>query len=122
MQIVSHYNCYDYNESWYLVEMLIDELSSEIDWMEFYTPQEGVDRENYQVPWMEQYLNEEGTKPLCPAFDEPEEPVRPSRVAFFLFKIPGADVLHTPYGDYKLGGTEELPARLKSMIEFEEPD
>lgn len=67
---------------------------------------------------MEQYLNGDGTEKLCGAYDVPKEEPRPCRVAFFIYKT-GAGCLHTPYGDFKLGSGDEMPLRLKSIIEFE---
>lgn len=118
MNNVDFYQCYDYNSQWFLVEMVLQVPSSKIAWGGFAVPQEGVRKSDWQCPYMEQYLNADGTEKLCEAYEEPEEPVNPSRVAFFLYKV-AADRLHTPYGDFPLTNAGELPARLQEIIEFE---
>ena len=35
MDKVQFFGCYDFNEDWYLVEMLLDESSSDVDLYEF---------------------------------------------------------------------------------------
>ena len=118
MDKVQFFGCYDFNEDWYLVEMLLDEPSSDVDLYEFFVPDENLDEDNWQCPYLEQFLNEKGTKRICELYDEPEKDVKPCRIAFFIFKeCPG--ILRTPYGEFTLAGSP-LPKRLKDIIEFEE--
>ena len=116
--VVSYYGCYDYNEEWYLIEMLLDCSPGEIPWDAIYVPEEGVSRSNWQCPYMEQYLDKEGNQKICETFDCPVQEERPSRVAFFIYKVP-APVLHTQWGDFPLHCEGEAPERLKNLIEFE---
>ncbi len=121
METVKFYACYDFNDEWNLVEMVLDVASSEVDWAEICVPQDDVDRDNWQCAFMEQYLNADGTEKICEVYDEPEEDVQPCRVAFFIFKV-GAPTLSTPYGAFSLNDTKPLPRRLQEIIEFDEVD
>ena len=56
MATVKFYECYDFNNEWNLVEMVLDVASSEVDWAEICVPQDDVDRDNWQCAFMEQYL------------------------------------------------------------------
>ncbi len=110
--------CYDFNEEWYLIEMTVPAKSSEIDWDSFEVPDENLNSDEWQVAYLEQYLNSAGTEKLCDTYDEPDPPVMPSRIAFFIFKDENP-VLRTPYGSFPLNAAP-LPARLARIIEFEE--
>ena len=37
------FGCYDFNDEWYLVEMVLNEAPSKIDWAGIVVPEEGVD-------------------------------------------------------------------------------
>lgn len=39
--------CYDFNEEWYLVEMILDETPARIDWGAMTVSAEGADRANW---------------------------------------------------------------------------
>lgn len=119
MDKVMFYDCYSYDDEWYLVEMLLDVPSSEIDWGDIVVPEDGTDESDWQCAYMEQYLNEDGTEKICETYDIPSDDVQPVRVAFFIYKD-SADILSTPYGSFKLDDTKKMPARLKNIIEFEE--
>lgn len=116
------FGCYDFNDEWYLVEMVLNEAPSKIDWAGIVVPEEGVDNSCWQCPYMEQYLNADGTKKLCETYDLPADDARPCRVVFFLFKGGKDAVLHTPYGDFALNTGAKVPARLEGIVEFEEAD
>ena len=45
MDIVKHYGCYDYNEEWYLIELILDVSTSEIDWSNIFVPEHGTNKE-----------------------------------------------------------------------------
>ena len=121
MDTVKSYNCYDYNEEWYLIEIVLDVPAWDIDWGRICVPQEGVRKSNWQCAFMEQYLNEDGTAKICEAYDEPEENVCPCRVVFFIFKV-SEKILSTPYGSFELSAAAPVPDRLKSIVEFEGED
>ena len=114
---------YDFREDVILVEMIIDEFPSEIDFGSFCTPSDMLDESNWQVAYMEQYLNLNGTEKLCETYDIPTEPSKPSRVVFFIFKTDAME-LSTPYGMFSLKRLQELPHRLglAKLIEFDEVD
>lgn len=121
MDSVQYYGCYDYNEEWYLVEMLLDLSASDIDWVHITVPEEGVNARDWQCAYMEQYLNQSGTKKLCKTYCQPDDDAKPCRVAFFIYKV-SATTLHTPYGDFELQTSDKVPERLADIIEFEAAD
>ena len=116
--MVTFYNCYDYSEALYLIEMGFDFPASKIRWMQITIPEEGLRPSDWQVPYLEQYLNEDGTERICDLYDEPEEDEPTSRVAFFIYKVNG-NVLKTPYGEFDLIHGKSVPDRLQQIIEFE---
>ena len=117
--MVQYFGCYDYNDEWLLIELALDVASSDIEWESIVVPNDELDEEDWQCPYMEQYLNDDGTEKLCEMYDEPEEPVKPCRVAFFVYKDE-AKVLRTPYGEFDLSDVQKLPKCLKEIIEFED--
>lgn len=121
MESVKLFECYSYNKHWYLVEMLLDLSSDEIDWDAIVVPDEELDEDEWQCPYMEQYLTEDGTAKLCETYDEPDPAVSPCRVAFFIYKE-GAKLLRTPYGEFELTPSGKIPKHLKKLIEFEDVD
>lgn len=121
MEIVSNYQCYNYNSDLYLVDMTLNLDSDKISWLEMNVPEEGVSPMNWQAPYLEQYLTSDGTAKLCKLYCEPSPTVNPCRVVFFIFKC-GGKTLRTPYGDFPLTDTEEMPEHLKQIVEFEEED
>ena len=118
MGCVDFYGCYHYSGEWYLIEMVLNVRPSKIDWGGIVVPEDGVKESDWQCAYMEQYLNSGGTEKICDTYGEPKEDACPCRVAFFIYKTP-ADRLHTPYGDFALGGLEKVPSRLRDIIEFE---
>lgn len=118
---VKSYACYDFNEEWYLIEMLLDLSAPDIDWDKITVPEKGVSKLNWQAPYMEQYLNEDGDMKICDTYDMPQTAVRPCRVTFFIFKV-SSKILSTPYGDFLLNDANPVPDRLKGLIEFENVD
>ena len=121
MEIVSNYQCYNYNSDLYLVDMTLNLNSDKIDWLEMSVPEDGVSPINWHAPYLEQYLTLDGNAKLCELYDEPSPTVNPCRVVFFIYKCDGK-ILHTPYGDFPLTDTEDIPKRLNEIIEFEEVD
>ena len=118
MEKVQFYGCYDFNKEWYLVEMMIDESSDDVDLYEFVVPEPELHENDWQCAYLEQFLNKDGTKRICKLYDEPETDVNPLRVAFFIFKDAPA-ILRTPYGEFKLAPGTPVPTRLKKIIQFE---
>ncbi len=121
MKKVGFFDCYDYNKGWMLVEMLIDDYSDNIDWLEFVVPEAGLEKDDWQCAYLEQYLNADGTKKICKLYNEPKTPVKPCRFAFFLCKIK-EKTLVTPYGKFSLENLKPVPDRLKKCIEFDDAD
>ena len=115
------HGCYRFTKKWLVVEITLPCTPDEIDWFGFSVPENGVDEFDRQVPYMEQYLTPDGTDKLCDAWEEPEEPCAPSRVAFFLCRTEGGEVLETPYGDISLAEPTIMPDRLREILEFEKP-
>ena len=117
--MVTYFGCYEFNKEWLLVEMTLQMSSSEIDWNLIVVPDENLDEADWQCPYMEQYLSTDGTEKICDTYCEPKVDVNTCRVAFFIYRE-GSYVLRTPYGEFDLTSAEKLPARLKSIIEFED--
>lgn len=118
MSCVEFYKCYDFNDEWYLVEMILDIPSSQIDWGGIVVPEKGVEKSNWQCAYMEQYLSGNGREKICGTYCEPDEDIKPCRVAFFIYKGTGT-TLRTPYGDFILDDPAETPERLRRIMEFE---
>ena len=112
------HGCYVFNRTHLVLEITLPLTPDEIDWFGFSVPEEGVEEFDRIVPYMEQYLTPDGTEKLCDAWDEPEEQLAPSRVAFFLRKS-DAPTLVTPYGDLSLADPAPFPERLRGLLEFE---
>lgn len=121
MEIVSNYKCYTYDSDLYLVDMTLKISSDEIDWLKITVPEKSVAPGNWQAPYLEQYLTPDGKAKLCELYDEPSPAVNPCRVVFFIYKC-GGKILQTPYGDFPLADTENVPEHLKKIVEFEEED
>lgn len=116
---VKFFECYNFNEQWYLIEMMLDVSASDIDWSNITVPQKGISKTDWQVPFMEQYLSKDGCAKICNTYDIPKENVCPCRVAFFIFKV-SEQTLSTPYGDFLLSNANSVPERLKKIVEFED--
>ena len=107
--------------SHFLVEVIINEFTDNIDLMDFCVPDNTQDKSYWQVAYMEQYLNLDGTDKLCETYETPAEQSKPSRLVFFLFKT-NNQKLSTPYGDFIITNLQQLPDRLAKLIEFDEFD
>lgn len=121
MEIVTNYQCYNYNRDLYLIDMTLNLDSDKIDWNEISVPETGVSPMNWQAPYLEQYLTLDGKEKLCELYDEPFPTVNPCRVVFFIYKCSGK-ILRTPYGDFPLTDIEDTPKHLKRIVEYEEVD
>lgn len=120
---VKFFECYDYSDELILIEMLINDSSENIDFAEFVVPDPNLDEDDWQCAYLEQYLNSEGTDKICELYDEPEEAVKPCRIAFFIYKFDEQDrKIITPYGSFPLEDLKHVPERLLNCIEFENED
>lgn len=117
--MVTLFNCFNYNEKWYLVEMAFDIPADSISFDEIVVPEEGVAKSDWQTVLAEQYLNADGTERICDLYEVPNDNAAASRVAFFIYKT-GSHILRTPYGQFELKDEEDAPNRLKSIIEFDQ--
>lgn len=117
---VKLFECYDFNDEVYLIETVIDDSSDNIDWGEFTVPEKNAPESDWQVAYAEQYLNPDGTERICDLYDKPEEPVKPCRAAFFIYKTDTQEKkITTPYGTFGMENVEPVPERLLNCIEFE---
>lgn len=117
--MVTLFNCFSYNDQWYLVEMALSIPPSEIAFDEILVPEEDVEKEHWQAVLAEQYLNHDGTERICEMWEKPQNGETESRVAFFIFKTKSR-VLKTPYGEFELTDEIEAPERLRNIIEVDE--
>lgn len=117
--MITLYNCYSFNEEWYLIEMALTVPPEEVPFDKIVVPEEGLDPGDWQAVLGEQFLNSDGTERICDMYDTPDSDEPNSRVAFFIFKT-DSHILRTPYGDFELSDTEETPERLKSIIEIDD--
>ena len=117
--MVTEFHSYNFNENWYLVEMALEIPADEINFDEIVVPEEGVAESNWQTVLAEQFLNDDGTERICDLYDVPDHDSPTSRVAFFIYKT-DSYVLRTPYGAFALSDADEVPDRLKAIIEVDE--
>ena len=117
--MVTLFHCFSFNDEWYLVEMALAIPPQEIQFDQIVVPEEGTKESDWQTVLAEQFLNNDGTERICDLYETPDNGASDSRVAFFVYKT-DSNVLRTPYGVFELNGTEEVPDRLKKIIEFDE--
>ena len=117
--MVTLFNCFSFDENWYLVEMALNVAPDDVAFDEILVPEEGMDPDDWQTVLAEQFLNADGTERICDLYDTPETDDESSRVAFFIYKT-ASHTLRTPYGDFELSDAEETPDRLKAIIEVDE--
>ena len=117
--MVTVFNCFNFNDEWYLVEMALTIPPEKIEFDRIVVPEDGVAEMDWQTVMAEQFLNNDGTKRICGLYETPDDGVSNSRVAFFVYKT-GARFLRTPYGQFELSDVEEVPSRLKSIIEIDD--
>ena len=117
--MVTLFNCFSFNEQWYLVEMALAIPPEEINFGKIVVPEEGAAPRDWQTVLAEQFLNSDGTERICDMYDTPDPGQTDSRVAFFIYKT-DSHTLRTPYGDFELSDAEETPDRLKDIIEIDD--
>ncbi len=119
--MVTVFNCFSFNDEWFLVEMVLSIPPTEIRLDQIVVPEEGIPKEDWQAVYLEQFLNADGTARICDLYETPDHADSHSRIAFFIYKT-AARTLETPYGQFQLSDGAEIPDRLKSIIEFDEDD
>ena len=117
--MVTTFNCFGFNDEWYLVEMALSIPPKDIKFNKIVVPEEGVKESDWQTVLAEQFLNNDGTERICDLYDTPDTDDSNSRVAFFIYKT-NSHILRTPYGEFELSDAEEVPGRLKEIIEIDE--
>ena len=117
--MVTLFNCFSFNDEWYLVEMALTIPPQEIEFNKIVVPEEGVKERDWQTVLAEQFLNDNGTERICELYETPDSGDSDSRVAFFIYKT-NSHVLRTPYGQFDLSDAEEVPNRLKDIIEVDD--
>lgn len=60
--MVTLFNCFSFNDEWYLVEMALTIPPQEILFNKIVVPEEGVDERDWQTVLAEQFLNNDGTE------------------------------------------------------------
>ena len=117
--MVTLFNCFCFDENWYLVEMALNVAPDDVAFDEIVVPEEGMKPSDWQTVLAEQFLNADGTERICDLYDTPETDDETARVAFFIYKT-ASHTLRTPYGDFELSDAEPTPDRLKAIIEVDE--
>ena len=105
----------------HLLEVSINANHSDIEVGKFTQEQDGVDRLDWQSPWDEKYLNEAGTVITGDWLDSPEDETQTTRLTFFFHFADFGKTLITPFGKIALGQPEQMPERLSTLIEYEQP-
>jgi hypothetical protein len=109
------------NKDVHLIEVIINEACSKIDAGRFTQEDPNRPPYNWQVAYNEYYLNHSGDEVIGDSILKPETSSSPARITFFFYFIDFNRPLLTPYGPVKLSKPTSMPARLKSIITFEEP-
>ena len=117
--MVTSFNCFGFNDEWYLVEMVLEIPPKDINFNKIVVPEEGVAESDWQTVLAEQFLNHDGTERICDLYEVPNNGDSDSRVVFFIYKT-DFHILRTPYGQFELNDAEEVPDRLKSIIEIDD--
>ena len=117
--MVTSFNCFSFNDEWYLIEMILEIPPKDIKFDKMVVPEEGVAESDWQTVLAEQFLNHDGTERICDLYEVPDNGASNSHVVFFIYKT-GSRTLRTPYGQFELNDAEEVPNRLKSIIEIDD--
>lgn len=117
--MVTEFNCFNFNDEWYLVEMALNIPPKDIRFDKIVVPEKGIAEENWQAVLAEQFLNSDGTERICNLYETPDNGDSHSRVAFFIYKT-SSHTLRTPYGEFEMSDAEAVPNRLKEIIEIAE--
>ncbi|QVK17824.1 hypothetical protein KHQ81_13435 [Mycoplasmatota bacterium] len=110
---------YEFDKDKVLVELTIDELSTEIRFNEFYLYEKNIKQIESQSPYLEQFLDKNGLNRISDIYGNMEQAVKPSRLVFFMFFVSEGSLIKTPYGDISVDKIKRLPERLRNIIEFE---
>ena len=117
--MVTEFNCFNFNDEWYLVEMSLAIPPQDIAFDEIVVPEDDLPEMDWQTVLAEQFLNQDGTKKICELYEIPDDNESKSRIAFFIYKT-NSHTLKTPYGNFELNDKMQVPDRLKSIIEIDE--
>ena len=117
--MVTEFNCFNFSDKWYLVEMALTIPPKDIRFDEIVVPEKDVAEGNWQTVLAEQFLNSDGTERICDLYEIPDNGESDSRIAFFIYKT-NSHALRTPYGEFELSDAKEVPDRLKTIIEIDE--
>lgn len=104
-----------------LIEIIIKEEINEFDPSELTQEIRGQDKLDWQTAYNEKYLNTNGTKIIGDDIERPKNLVS-FRVVFFFHFLDVSKPLISQYGLMDLIEIEELPERLKKLIEYESID
>ncbi len=113
---------YEVNEDVHLIEIKVDTKPSDLNVDGFTQEIEGVSEDDWQVAYDEYYLNDDGSKVIGDFFNRPKEEISSTRIVFFLYFVDFSIPLSTPFGKVNLPSPQQMPIRLKDIIEFEEAD
>ena len=67
--MVTLFNCFSFNDEWYLVEMALTIPPQEIEFNKIVVPEEGVKERDWQTVLAEQFLNNDGTERICDLYE-----------------------------------------------------
>ncbi len=107
-------------EPCHLIEMVVTQMSGEIDFMQITQPRKGKPKENWQVPYDEAFLNPSGDA-FVDALNQYAQPAgRNFRVAFFFHYLDQTASLLSQAGALKIPPETPVPARL-NFIQYSTP-
>jgi hypothetical protein len=118
MSKVKMIECYDYDENYYLIEMVLDENSEDVDIDAVIATDPDLEEQDWTLAISAQYLNADGTALISEPYEKPE-PTEPCRLVFFVDNFE-SKLLVTPYGEFELEGGNPLPKRLAEIVKFVE--
>lgn len=104
-----------------LLELVVHAKHTEFDIGEITQAQNGIDPLEWQSPWDEKYLNPQGTAIIGDELEAPKEVSETTRIAFFMHFLDVKQPLLTPFGEVMLAGLASMPARLSSIMKYEQP-
>ena len=105
----------------HLIELSIDHPPEAVDMAKITQEVEGVTNGSWQSPWDEKYLDERGEAVIGDWIELPTGQTQ-TRLLFFFHFLNFDKPLLTPFGELRLTSPSTMPARLKDLIVYEEPD
>lgn len=104
-----------------LIELEINEEINGFEPGEITQEIKGKERLNWQTAYDEKYLDDKGTEIIGDDFNRPRN-LDKFRVIFFFHYLDLSQALISQYGLIKLTQIEDIPERLKRLIEYEQVD